>query len=210
MVQLNGVIEEVCAIQKVINTVANYSRSMIEPRDVAAVRKQLGLTQLQLAELSQVSQSLIAKIESGSIDPSYSKAKALSDALENIQRRNSKKAKEIMAKHIISVNSSDRLEEAARLMRQHSISQLPVFEGEKSVGSISERTILRLLEDAKDPRIIFDRSVRDVMEDAFPTVSEDTPVELLYSFMDFFQAVLVSKREKVKGIITKADMLKFD
>jgi predicted transcriptional regulator len=178
---------------------------MIEPRDVAAVRKQLGLTQSQLAELSQVSQSLIAKIESGSIDPSYSKAKALSDALESIQRRNSKKAKDIMAKHIISVKSGDRLEEAARLMRQ-----LPVFEGEKSVGSISERTILRLLEDAKDPRVIFDRSVRDVMEDAFPTVSEDTPVELLYSFMDFFQAVLVAKREKVKGIITKADLLKFD
>jgi predicted transcriptional regulator len=190
--------------------VSDYSDLMIEPRDISAIRRQLGLTQSQLAEFSQVSQSLIAKIESGNIDPSYSKAKALSDALERIQRRNSKKAKDIMAKHIISVSSLDRLEEAARLMRHHSISQLPVFEGEKSVGSISERTILRLLEDAKDPSLVFGRRVRDVMEDAFPTVSEDTPVELLYSFMDFFQAVLVSKREKVKGIVTKADLLKFD
>jgi predicted transcriptional regulator len=48
------------------------------------------------------------------------------------------------------------------------------------------------------------------MEDSFPVVGEDTPVELLYSVMDFFQAVLVSKRDKVEGIITKADLLKLD
>lgn len=183
---------------------------MIEPRDIANIRKQLGLTQSQLAEISQVSQSLIAKIEAGKIEPSYSKAKALSDALERIQRKNSKKARDIMAKHIISVRSIDRVEDAARLMRQHSISQLPVFEGEKSVGSISERTILRLLEDMKDPHSVFNKRVRDVMEDSFPVVSEDTPIDLLYSVMDFFQAVLVSKREKVRGIITKADLLKLD
>lgn len=183
---------------------------MIEPRDIANIRKQLGLTQLQLANIAQISQSLIAKIESGKIEPSYSKAKALSDALENIQRKNSKKAKDIMAKHIISVKSTSRVEDAARLMRQHSISQLPIFEGEKSVGSVSERTILRLLEDAKDPHIVFNKKVKDVMEDSFPVVTEDTPIELLYSVMDFFQAVLVSKREKVMGIITKADLLKLD
>lgn len=197
-------------IQKIINTQTNYSTLMIEPRDIANIRKQLGLTQLQLANIAHVSQSLIAKIESGKIDPSYCKAKALSDALERIQRKNSKKAKDIMAKHIISIESNDRVEDAARLMRQHSISQLPVFAGEKSVGSVSERTILRLLEDAKDPHMVFNKRVKDVMEDSFPVVSEDTPIELLYSFMDFFQAVLVSKREKVMGIITKADLLKLD
>jgi predicted transcriptional regulator len=183
---------------------------MIEPRDIAIVRKQLSITQSQLANISNVSQSLIAKIESGKIDPSYSKVKALSDSLESIKRKNSKKSKDIMAKHIISVESSERVEDAAKAMRQHSISQLPVFEKGKSIGSVSERTILRLLENAKDPRIVFDKSVKEVMEDSFPVVGEDTPVELLYSVMDFFQAVLVSKRDKVEGIITKADLLKLD
>ena len=115
-----------------------------------------------------------------------------------------------MAKHIISILSDDRVEEAARLMRRHSISQLPVFEDKKSIGSLSERTILRLLEDAKEPQNVFNKKVKVVMEDSFPVVSEDTPIELLYSVVDFFQATLVSKREKVVGIITKADLLKLD
>ncbi len=183
---------------------------MIEPKDIAKIRKQLGLTQLELSNIAHVSQSLIAKIESGKIEPSFSKAKALSDALEGIKRKNSKKAKDIMAKQIISVSDNDKVEDAARLMRKHSVSQLPVFEGEKSVGSLSERTILRLLEDSDDPHVVFNKKVKDVMEDSFPLVGEDTPIELLYSVMDFYQAVLVSKREKVKGIITKADLLKLD
>ena len=183
---------------------------MLEPKDIEKVRRQLGLTQYQLSSISQVSQSLIAKIESGKINPSYSKIKALSDALENIQRKNSKKAKDIMEKHIIGMSSDDRVKDAARLMRTHCISQLPIFEDEKSVGSLSERTILRLLEDASDPQNIFDKKVKIVMEDSFPVVSEDTPIELLYSVFDFFQAALVSKREKVVGIITKADLLNID
>jgi predicted transcriptional regulator len=95
-------------------------------------------------------------------------------------------------------------------MRTHCISQLPIFEDEKSVGSLSERTILRLLEDASNPQNIFEKKVKIVMEDSFPVVSEDTPIELLYSVFDFFQAALVSKREKVVGIITKADLLNID
>ena len=38
---------------------------------ISKIRKQLGLTQIQLANLAGVSQSLIAKLESGRIDPSY-------------------------------------------------------------------------------------------------------------------------------------------
>ena len=60
---------------------------VIEPKDIAKVRRQLGLTQSQLSSVSQVSQSYIARIESGKIDPSYSKTRALSDALKNIQRK---------------------------------------------------------------------------------------------------------------------------
>ncbi|HEY4699139.1 MAG TPA: CBS domain-containing protein [Nitrososphaerales archaeon] len=183
---------------------------MIEPKDIATVRRKMGLTQVQLANLSQSSQSLIAKIESGKLDPSYTKAKALSDALENLQRKQSKKARDVMVKSVIGIESSDTIQDGARLMRQHSISQLPVFEGGKSVGSVSEKTILSLLEYVKDPRIVFDKKVKEVMEDSFPIVGEDTPFELLYSVMNFFPAVLVSRKEEIVGIITKADMLKID
>jgi predicted transcriptional regulator len=42
----------------------------------------LGLTQGQLAKIAGVSQSFIAKIESGKIDPSYSKVKTIFDVLD--------------------------------------------------------------------------------------------------------------------------------
>ena len=49
---------------------------MFELNEISRLRKQLGLTQAELAKLSGVSQSLIAKLEAGKIEPSYSKAKA--------------------------------------------------------------------------------------------------------------------------------------
>ena len=68
---------------------------MLEPREIPKLRKQLGVTQAELAGLAGVSQALIAKIESGRIDPSFSKAKALSETLLGLQRKSTKKTKEI-------------------------------------------------------------------------------------------------------------------
>jgi predicted transcriptional regulator len=43
--------------------------------DIAKKRRRLGLKQAELAKLSGVSQSLVAKLESGRIDSSYTKVK---------------------------------------------------------------------------------------------------------------------------------------
>ena len=58
-------------------------------KSIGSLRRKLNLTQKQLAKLSGVSQSLIAKIESNRIDPSYSKVVSIFHALEN--EMNSKK-----------------------------------------------------------------------------------------------------------------------
>ncbi|MHA1431033.1 MAG: helix-turn-helix domain-containing protein, partial [Candidatus Freyarchaeota archaeon] len=42
------------------------------PEDIKRLRKKVGLTQTELAEKAGVSQSLIARIESGSVDPRLS------------------------------------------------------------------------------------------------------------------------------------------
>ena len=48
-----------------------------EITEIKIMRKRHGLTQTQLAKLSGVSQSLIAKLEAGIIDPSYSNVKKM-------------------------------------------------------------------------------------------------------------------------------------
>ena len=63
---------------------------------IKELRKRLGMTQHRLARLSGVSQSLIAKIESGRVDPAYSKAKSIISALQREQFSSEKKAKDIM------------------------------------------------------------------------------------------------------------------
>ena len=180
---------------------------MFELDEIPRLRKQLGLTQAELAKLSGVSQSLVAKLEAGKIEPSFSKAKALFDTLQKLQRRNSKRAKNIMSKDVEGIQQDRTVQEAADLMHKEAISQLPVYEDSKIVGSITEKTILKLLSESKSPSDAFKKKISQIMDEPFPTVHEDTPVELLYQLLDYFQAVLVTKRDKVVGILTKGDLL---
>jgi predicted transcriptional regulator len=93
------------------------------------MRKQLGLTQKDLAKLAGVSQSLIAKIESNRIDPAYSKVVQIVVALESQLNQSKKTVGQIMTSQIISIKPSDSVFHAIELMRSKDISQLPVFEG---------------------------------------------------------------------------------
>jgi len=181
---------------------------MFEPKDISKIRKQLGLTQSQLANISGVSQSLIAKIEAAKLDPSFSKYKTIVEALMQLQRKDVKKAQDIMSREIVYVTKGDGLNKAAKLMREHAVSQLPVYDGTRVVGSISEKTILRLLSESDNPEDVFREQVKDVMDEPFPTISEQSPVEVLYPLLEFFQAVLVVREGRPVGIVAKADLLK--
>ena len=50
----------------------------------------MGLTQKELATIANVSQSLIAKIESNNIDPSYSNIQKLDAVFETLQQKKEK------------------------------------------------------------------------------------------------------------------------
>jgi len=56
------------------------SVSTIDPKQLKKIRVQLGITQSELAKAAGVSQSLIAKLESGLVDPSFSTMKSISEA----------------------------------------------------------------------------------------------------------------------------------
>ena len=67
------------------------SVSTIDPKQLKKIRVQLGITQSELARVAGVSQSLIAKLESGLVDPSFSTMKAISEALRSHIKMEEKK-----------------------------------------------------------------------------------------------------------------------
>jgi predicted transcriptional regulator len=93
-------------------------------------------------------------------------------------------------------------------MKECSYSQIPVFDGKQSVGSISEKAILRQILSGKELEDISKLPTQSIMEEAFPQINEDAPLPLITSLLQAYSAVLVSKKGAIVGIITKADLLR--
>jgi len=176
--------------------------------EISKKRKMLGLTQNELAKLSGVSQSLIAKLESGKIDPSYTKVKTIFDVISKLELKNKIKADRINYNKVVSVQEKQLVSEAVDLMKKHGYSQLPVLNNRQVVGSISEKTILSQILAGNFLDQISKLPIEEVMEDSLPQVNEDAPLSLISSLLQVYPAVLISTMGNVVGIITKADFLK--
>lgn len=175
--------------------------------EVGRRRRRLAMSQKELAKLSGVSQSMIAKIESGRISPSYPKTKAIFDSLENLERKNQLKAKDVSHGKVVGVQAHDPVAKGVRVMRETGFSQLPVFNGGQVVGSLTERVILQRIMSTTSPDELSKQLIEKIMDEAFPTVSEETPLAMVSGLLQYESAVLVTKRGRVLGIITKADLL---
>ncbi len=175
---------------------------MNELIELKRLRKKLGLTQTELAIKANVSQSLIAKIESGNIDPSYTNAKKIFETLSSLNEKSELSAKDIMHKKIMSVKSTDTLKEIIKTMRKHNISQMPVLKNNKVIGYISESLLLdRLLNGETQSRI------SNVMEQTPPIMPPDTTQSVIANLLKHFPLVLIEDKGELIGIITKADLL---
>ncbi len=183
-----------------------------ETSEVKARRKALNLTQGALAKISGVSQSFVAKLEKGKSDPAYGLAKRVFDALEALETRTEKKAKELMNPRVVSVSRRDKISKAVRLIRAKGISQLPVFdERGHCIGSVSEGSVLEKVEGLAKGKSVEDLQKRDVdvaIGEPFPLIDENTPQSLVASLLTHHLAVLVQRRGRIVGIITKSDLLK--
>ncbi len=180
-----------------------------EIKDITRRRKILGLTQNKLAKQANVSQSLIAKIETGRVDPSYSKMMKILIALdeEEGKKQTVTRARDICNRSVTSVNRFDPVLKASQLMRGKGFSQLPVCDGDSFVGSVTESMILDEISEKKDYSSLSRMNVGKLMDSPFPMVDENTPVEPVKSLLKHCQAVLVVRENRVVGIITKADLL---
>ena len=168
------------------------------------IRRSMDLTQQKLSRLSGVSQSLIARIEAGKVEPSYTKIKKIFDVLIKENSQN-KTAKNVMNKKVIMLSKDEKIKKAAQVMKDEAISQIPVLKNNKIVGSISEQIISHNLSEKEN---IAQEKIEKYMGPMLPQIDEITPLSVVSSILDHTNAVLVLKNSEVKGIITRADMLK--
>ncbi len=171
-------------------------------------RKSLGLSQKQLAKMVDVSQSMIAKIETGRINPSYLKTKMIFDLLESMEMKTEVKAKDVLHNEVIGIQKGDFVSKATKIMNETGYSQLPVFDKAQVVGSVSEKTIIDQITEGKDPSKLSKLPVETIMDEAFPSVDEETPITVLSTLLQYSQAVIIIHKGEIKGIVTKADLLK--
>jgi len=172
-------------------------------------RKLLDVTQAELAAASGVSQSTITKIEKGRISASYETVVRLFEALDSMaDRRHEVNIMDIASKDVISVQDTCSVHDATEMLRSTGFSQIPVFRGESPVGSISERGIFRHI--GKDLSLdqLSEKTVSEIMEDSFPTVPETANIDSVSNMLMSSNAVLVTRRGKIVGMITNADLLK--
>jgi predicted transcriptional regulator len=165
-------------------------------------------TYYSLAKAAGVSQSLIAKLEAGTIDSSYSKVRTIFDVLERLEFKTKVQAEKVLHNDVITVQKNEPISDVVKIMKENGISQVPVFDGKQSVGSISEKAILHQILAGQDLEEISRQPTEKIMEEAFPQINEDAPLSLITSLLQTYSAVLVSRKGDIIGIITKADLLR--
>src|SRR3989338_6150821 len=172
-----------------------------ELEEIKEIRKKFGLTQNELAKRAGVSQSLIAKIEAGRIDPTFSNAKKIFQALDDLGKKHELKVNDVMNNKIISVSPYDDIKEAIAKLKKHAISQMPVIEEHRAVGLVSETVILDAMLTKKGHKI------KEIMQDPPPIVNKNTTITAVSSLVRFYPMVLVAESGNLVGLVTRSDLL---
>jgi predicted transcriptional regulator len=174
---------------------------------IKQARIRLGITQRKLASMTGVSTSMINQIESGRCKPSYETARKIFENLSSLEGRTSMKAGDICSRHLISVQRGEKLHKAIDIMRNNSISQIPVFDTSRVVGILTEDGLAKIMVE-KDEKELRNVQITHVMEPPPPIVEVSTPAKALIPLVRFAKCILVSEKGNVIGIVTITDTLK--
>jgi len=171
------------------------------------MRVRRGLTQSELARLAGVSQSLVARLEAGSVDPRVSTLEKILKVLTNVP--SVRIAADIMGSPVVTVDFDDKVRVAVELMKRRDISQLPVMLRGRAVGAIEEDKILKkLVSNLTNPEKVYDAKVGDLVSSVYPSVPSNVGLaEVADLLSGGHAAVLVVDGGELKGIITKIDVI---
>jgi cystathionine beta-synthase len=125
-------------------------------------------------------------------------------------------AQVVEAKHgeipsLVAVGAHEKVRHAVDTLQQYGISQAPVTRDEAEdvtalVGSIQERDLLDRV--FRDPDAL-QADVAEVMGPPLPLVEADDPIEGAFERLQTASAVVVARRGRTVGVLTRADLLEF-
>lgn len=164
------------------------------------MRIEAELTQSQLAKMVGVTQAHIAKIEGEKVDPRLSTVNRI---LLILGGGRGKKCGDIMTRGVLTTSPHDTVQKVSEIMMKNAVSQLPVVDGGKVVGMVSEEGITRNLS-----RNIADETVEKIMEPPLPSVPEEADISEIRPLLERYPGILVTSRGELAGIITRSDLLK--
>ena len=174
---------------------------ILTPDDIRRLRQRKRLTQAELGAKVGVSQSFIARLEKGSLDPKLSLVRRI---VEVLTANSGRTCSEIMSSTPVTVDARDTVSIAVSLMQRHGYSQLPVIRGTQVLGIITEWDVIQNLQ-----HNLREISVQSVMSPGGALiVDENTSVDVIIPLFENYQAVLIMNQGRLQGIITKSDLLK--
>jgi CBS domain-containing protein len=111
---------------------------------------------------------------------------------------------------IISVRSVALATEALEVMRRAHIHHLPVIDGEKLVGLLTDRDILAKVDPAGQPILDTGLTVGALMRRDVPVVDETTGIRDALEVMlkEKLTGIPIVHNGKVSGIVTESDLLR--
>jgi CBS domain-containing protein len=116
---------------------------------------------------------------------------------------------DLMTSNPSTIEPDKTVADAAKLMRDEDAGLIPIVEGQKLAGTITDRDIaIRVVAEGKDPQ---SSTVRDVMTSRLVTVDPDQDLDEALRLMAEHQVrrlPVVEEDGKLVGIVAQADIAK--
>jgi len=116
------------------------------------------------------------------------------------------KVKDVMSKTVITAKKTDTMSQTKAIIRENSISGLPIADGKKLVGIISIEDIIMALDQNCIGCLVEDRMTRNVI-----VLEDDMPLSFAISYLNKYhygRFPVLNKEKELVGIITAKDVIR--
>lgn len=108
---------------------------------------------------------------------------------------------------IISIDRNATVQHTLDLFKQFDISQLPVLENDKPVGSVDDGELMKAV---LENNSLLDKPVSQVMNPTFPIIGAESPIEHAIELLTKkYSAVLIEDNKKIVGLVTRYDLIEY-